>query len=178
VVAFLGGYAFGFIAGGVLALLATVTGCALTFYYARGMGRRLVQHRFAGRIRKIDVFLKQNTFSMAMVIHLLPVGSNAINNLLAGVSSVRGLPYFAGSGLGYLPQTVVFALAGSGVTFDPVLPLTLAVVLFAVSGLIGVWLFRRHWLVKVEENALKDGIDTPLGDTVAAPDTACNARIE
>jgi len=40
VVAFLGGYAFGFIAGGVLALLATVTGCALTFYYARGMGRR------------------------------------------------------------------------------------------------------------------------------------------
>jgi uncharacterized membrane protein YdjX (TVP38/TMEM64 family) len=91
---------------------------------------------------------------------------------------VRGLPYFAGSGVGYLPQTVVFALAGSGVTFDPVLPLTLAVVLFAVSGLIGVWLFRRHWLVKVEENALKDGIDTPLGDTVAAPDTACNARIE
>ena len=91
-VAFLGGYAFGFISGGVFALLATVTGCALTYYYACEMGRHLLQHRFAGRIRKIDVFLHENTFSMAMVIHLLPVGSNAINNLLAGVSSVRGWP--------------------------------------------------------------------------------------
>jgi len=143
-VAFLGGYAYGLVVGTALAALATIIGCVLAFFFARWLGRGLIQRRFPGRIRKVDAFLKQHPFSMALLIRLLPVGNNALTNLIAGVSSVRGLPFFAGSGVGYLPQTLVFALAGSGVNFDPALRLPLAGGLFVVSSLLGVWLYRHH----------------------------------
>lgn len=144
IVAFLGGYAWGFAAGTGLATLAALFGCVFGFFYARWLGRGFVQKRFPGRIRKLDAFLHRHPFSMSLVIRLLPVGHNASTNLLAGVSSVRPLPFFAGSGLGYLPQNLVFALAGSGVNLDPELRLTLAALLFVVSSLIGVGLYRRH----------------------------------
>lgn len=144
VVAFLGGYAFGFSLGTLLSTLASLLGCVFGFFYSRWLGRGFVQRRFPGRIRKLDAFLHEHPFSMALVIRMLPVGHNASTNLLAGVSSVRPLPFFAGSALGYLPQNLVFALAGSGVNLDPGARLTLAVVLFVLSSLIGVWLYRRH----------------------------------
>lgn len=143
-VAFLGGYAYGFVAGTALSTLATLLGCALGFFYARWLGRAFVQRRFPGRLRKLDAFLHAHPFSMALVIRLLPVGHNASTNLLAGVSSVRALPFFTGSTLGYLPQNLVFALAGSGVNLDPGVRLTLAVVLFVISSLLGLWLYRGH----------------------------------
>ncbi|MDP2833094.1 MAG: VTT domain-containing protein [Pseudomonadota bacterium] len=144
IVAFLGGYAWGFAAGTGLATLATVFGCIFGFFYARWLGRGFVQKRFPGRIRKLDEFLHRHPFSMSLVIRLLPVGHNASTNLLAGVSSVRPLSFFAGSGLGYLPQNLVFALAGSGVNLDPELRMSLAVLLFVISSLLGVWLYRRY----------------------------------
>lgn len=143
-VCFLGGYAFGFLGGFGLALAASLLGCISAFYYARLFGRSLVQARFAGRIRRIDDFLRERTFSMSLLIRLLPVGSNLLTNLAAGVASVRGLPFFAGSALGYIPQTVVFALLGSGIHFDPVLRVALSVALFLISGVIGLWLYRAH----------------------------------
>jgi uncharacterized membrane protein YdjX (TVP38/TMEM64 family) len=170
VVAFLGGYAFGFIAGTGLAAVAAVLGCVLAFFYARWLGRSLIQNRFPGRIRKVDAFLHEHPFSMAVVIRLLPVGSNVVTNLLAGVSSVRGLPFFAGSGVGYLPQTLVFALAGSGVNFNPALRLTLAGVLFVVSSLIGVWLYRRHRHLDAQAAEMEADIDAALGETAAPAD--------
>ena len=54
------------------------------------------------------------------------------------------MPFFAGSAIGYIPQTVIFALLGSGIHLDPVLRITTAVVLFVISGMIGVYLFRRY----------------------------------
>ncbi|MCB2101924.1 MAG: TVP38/TMEM64 family protein [Rhodobacterales bacterium] len=143
-VSFLGGYAFGFVMGTLLALLATVGGCIATFAYARLLGRDLVAHRFPGRIKRIDAFLRDNTFAMALLIRLLPAGSNLVTNLAAGVSGARALPFFAGSALGFIPQTAVFTLAGSGINLDPTLRIGLGVVLFLVSGLIGVALYRRH----------------------------------
>jgi uncharacterized membrane protein YdjX (TVP38/TMEM64 family) len=160
VVAFLAGYAFGFISGSVLGVVAALLGCILAFFYARWFGRSLVAHRFPGRIRKVDDFLRGHPFSMAVVIRLLPVGSNLVTNLLAGVTSVRGLPFFAGSAVGYVPQTLVFALAGSGVHFNPALRLTLAGVLFVVSSLIGVWLYRKHR----HGVALEADLDEALGE--------------
>ena len=160
VVAFLAGYAFGFISGSVLGVVAALLGCILAFFYARWFGRGLVAHRFPGRIRKVDDFLRGHPFSMAVVIRLLPVGSNLVTNLLAGVTSVRGLPFFAGSAVGYVPQTLVFALAGSGVHFNPALRLTLAGVLFVVSSLIGVWLYRKHR----HGVALEADLDEALGE--------------
>lgn len=144
VFAFLGGYAFGFASGTALALLATILGCMASFYYARVLARDLMKRRFARRIAQVDTFLGQRPFNMTLVIRLLPVGSNLLTNLVAGVSHTAALPFFAGSALGFLPQTLIFALAGSGVTVDPSLRLSVAAVLFVISAVIGARLYRQH----------------------------------
>lgn len=143
-ISFLGGYAFGFLLGGALGLLATTLGCIVSFYYARLLGRGLVKTRFAQRIRKIDGFLHANPFSMTLLIRLLPVGSNLVTNLAVGVSSVRALPFFAASFIGYVPQTAVFALAGSGTNLDSGVRVGLSAALFVFSGALGVWLYRKY----------------------------------
>ncbi len=142
-VCFLGGYAFGFAEGLLWSSLASLAGCIAAFLYARLMGRDFIAARFPERVARIDAFLAGNTFSMTLLIRLLPVGSNLVTNLAAGVAGVRSLPFFLASVLGYLPQTIVFALLGSGIQVDPVFRIGASVVLFVASGVMGVWLFRR-----------------------------------
>lgn len=144
VIAFLGGYAFGLAWGVSLALWATVLGCIGAFYYARFFARDLLAQRFAARLGRFDAFLGQHPLSMTLVIRLLPVGSNALTNLLAGLTRIPALPFFAGSGLGYIPQTLIFALAGSGVHFDPLWRLSIATVLFVFSSYLGYVLYQRY----------------------------------
>ncbi len=164
VIAFLGGYAFGFAAGTALALIATVIGCIAAFYYARFLGRDLVSARFPAKVRKIDDFLRDNPLSMTLLIRLLPVGSNLATNLAAGVSRVGAVPFVAGSAAGHLPQTLVFALVGSGISIDPVFRISLSVVLFLLSGLIGVHLYRRYR----RGRTLDDAIERQLGGAADA----------
>lgn len=146
VVSGLAGYAFGLWIGSLLALLGSLAGCMGSFYYARLLARAPLQRKFSGRVRKLDDFLHDHTFTMTLLVRMLPVGSNVATNLAAGVSSVHARPFFAGSLLGYLPQTVIFALLGSGVAVDPALRISLSVILFVASGLLGVYLYRhfRH----------------------------------
>ncbi|MEE9317967.1 MAG: VTT domain-containing protein, partial [Rhodospirillales bacterium] len=102
-VAFLGGYAFGFVYGTGLALAATTLGCITAFLFARVLARDWVAGKISDRIRRIDGFLSENPFSMTLLIRFLPLGSNFLTNLAAGVSSVSWAPFVAGSALGYIP---------------------------------------------------------------------------
>lgn len=144
ILSFLGGYAFGLVFGTLLTLIATLMGCTLSFFYARWLGRDFITTRFGARIKRIDDFLSWSPFSMSLLIRLLPIGNNLATNLAVGVTNVPALPFFLGSLLGYIPQTMVFALIGSGVSVDPALRIGLAVLLFLVSGMIGVWLYRKY----------------------------------
>ncbi len=143
VVCFLGGYGFGFVYGTALALTATVMGCVIAFLFARLAARDLLAHRFSGRVRKADEVLGKNPFSVILTIRLLPVGSNLATNLVAGVSSAALWPFIAASAFGHLPQTVVFTLVGSGINVDPEIRLTLGVILFVLSMLLGMHLYFR-----------------------------------
>lgn len=159
VVSGLAGYAFGLVLGSALALLGTVLGCIGAFYYARLVARGPMQRRFSGRVRKLDRFLHHNTFTMTLLVRMLPVGSNVATNLAAGVSSVRAAPFFGGSAIGYAPQTIIFALLGSGVAVDPALRISLSVVLFVASALLGVYLYRHFRHGKSLEASLDDPLD-------------------
>jgi len=162
VVSGLAGYAFGLALGSALALLGTVVGCIGAFYYARLLARAPLQKKFSGRVRKLDDFLHDHAFSMTLLIRMLPVGSNVATNLAAGVSSVRAAPYFGGSALGYVPQTVIFALLGSGVAVDPALRISLSIVLFVASGLLGVYLYRHFRHGKSLDTSLDDELGAPI----------------
>ncbi|MBW8369395.1 MAG: VTT domain-containing protein [Thiobacillus sp.] len=144
IIAFLGGYAFSVGLGTLLGTLAALLGCILSFAYARFFGKGLLRARLGERAGRFDRFVRDHPFSMTMLIRLLPVGSNLLTNLAAGISSIRPVHFFAGSFLGYLPQTLVFALVGSGVHIAPMLKLTLAIALFLASMALGVYLYRRR----------------------------------
>lgn len=143
VVSFLGGYAFGVAFGTLLALAATEIGCGLTFFYARFIGRPLVSARWAARARRVEDFIAAHPFWMTLLIRLLPVGNNFVTNLAAGVTRVPAAPFLGGSLVGYVPQTLVFALAGSGVELGAGLRIAIAAALFVISGLIGTALYRQ-----------------------------------
>ena len=161
--AFLAGYAFGVTVGTALALFATEIGCVVAFFYARFLGRDVVAQRFPAKMRRLDDFLHDNTMTMTLLVRMLPVGSNLATNLVAGVSRIRAVPFFTGSLIGYLPQTLVFALLGSGINVDPAMRISLGVVLFVGSGLLGVYLYRklRHGkhLDEETERALEETLE-------------------
>ncbi len=160
IVSFMGGYAFGVIEGGSLALLATVLGCTASFSYARILGQKAVLARAPRRIRKIDAFLARNPFAMALVIRLLPVGSNFLTCLAAGVSSIGALGFISGSALGYIPQTLIFALIGSGASVSSETQIGVSVALFAVSAAVGLFLYRHYG----RDVTVDDQTDPPVED--------------
>ncbi|MDA0997664.1 MAG: VTT domain-containing protein [Proteobacteria bacterium] len=143
-VSFLAGYAFDLWTGTALAVLATMLGCITTFSYARFLGRDLLKGKFPERIRRFDAFLKDNPFTTTLLIRFLPAGSNFLTNLVAGVSSVPAVPFVLGSGAGYIPQTLIFALVGSGFAVEANVKLGISVVLFAASAMLGLSLYRRY----------------------------------
>ena len=144
ILAFAGGYAFGVALGSGLALIAEVGGVLLAFSYARFLGRGVVARHFPSRIRRFDAFLAVNPFWLTLAIRLLPVSNNLVVNLLGGVSRVPTVPFVAASAVGHTPQTVVFALVGSGLAEGIFLKTGLAIVLFVISIVIGVHLYRKY----------------------------------
>ncbi|MEN0076261.1 MAG: VTT domain-containing protein [Paracraurococcus sp.] len=147
-VAFLGGYAFGAVIGGGLGLLAQLLGCALSFAWARLVGRAWAERRLAGRfgrrLRALRDALAASPFDTTLALRLLPVGNNLALNLLAGMAGIAAMPFLAASALGYLPQTVVFALLGKGVRVDGAWQIALAAAMLAGSVWLGLRLLRRH----------------------------------
>jgi uncharacterized membrane protein YdjX (TVP38/TMEM64 family) len=143
-VSYLAGYALGLVEGTALALIASILGSAATFFYARLMGRELVRRRLGARARRVDEFLGRNSFSTIVAIRFLPVGSNLLTNLVAGISAIPAPAFLLGSAVGFVPQTIVFALLGSGVRVDRPLIIGLSVALFVVSALLGAMIYRRR----------------------------------
>ena len=143
-IAFLGGYAFGVEYGFSLSMLAVVSACITTFYVSRLFLRSFMGRHFSERIRRVDEFIRDNTFMMALLIRLLPLGSNWMVNIGAGVSGVRSVPFFTGSALGYVPQMLIFSLLGSGVRVDEFWQLLLAMMLFVVAAVMGGYLYRQY----------------------------------
>jgi uncharacterized membrane protein YdjX (TVP38/TMEM64 family) len=147
-IGFLGGFAFGAVGGTVLATLGSGLGCALAASYSRWGGRELVERKLGNRIDKMDRFFRHEPFNTALILRLFPLGSNLLTNLAAGVSSIPLMPFILGSTLGYIPQNFIFALFGAGMnkesTFGIVLSVGMSIILFAVSGWLGVRVYRRY----------------------------------
>ena len=162
VIAFLGGYAFGFFQGLLLSMLAVLGACITTFFVSRGLLRAFLLKRIPQRIQRVDRFLRENTFTMALLLRLLPLGSNWMINIAAGVSSVKKLPFFLGSALGYIPQMLIFSLLGSGTRVDQFSQVAIAMALFVLAAVLGVVLYRKVGRGKTLGQQLdrESGVDT------------------
>ncbi|MHB1303676.1 MAG: TVP38/TMEM64 family protein [Acidiphilium sp.] len=143
IVAFAGGYVWGLWAGIALAMLAQAAGCAADLFWARLIARDWVQARLRGRMRRLDMMLTARPFSATLALRLMPVGNNLLLNLLAGVSAVPAAGFLAGSIVGFLPQTAIFALIGSGGRIAESTRIGAGIALFAVSVALGLFMLRR-----------------------------------
>jgi uncharacterized membrane protein YdjX (TVP38/TMEM64 family) len=141
--AFVAGYAFGAWPGAGIALIAQILACTVDFYWARAIGRNFVRRRFGKTLNKIDNLLARQPFMATLTLRLLPMGSNLLLNLAAGLTSVRALAFLAGSAVGFIPQTLIFAFIGRGSAPSHSHVLLLGIAMFALSALIGLVMLRR-----------------------------------
>lgn len=142
--AFMGGYAFGLAEGSALAVIAALIAATGGFFYARFMGREWLAKRFPKATNWLDQFLSQNTFTMVLALRLVPFSSNLATNLAVGVSGAPYPPFLLASVLGYLPQTIAFALLGQGTAIDPLVNWAMVIGLILVSSALGVQMWRKY----------------------------------
>jgi uncharacterized membrane protein YdjX (TVP38/TMEM64 family) len=127
------GIVFGFLQGFAWALLAALLGAVVTFYLARALGRDFLAGRLPENARKYETLLCEHAFFTILAIRFFPAGHNTVTNLVAGVSSMRAIPFFLGTFLGYIPQTAIFSMMGSGIGNQPFLRSAVAAGLFLLS---------------------------------------------
>jgi uncharacterized membrane protein YdjX (TVP38/TMEM64 family) len=132
----LGGFAFGWLAGGALALVGTLGGCWVTFTYARWLGREWVQAKMGKRLAKLNDLLQRHGMVMTLVLRPAPLGNNHGSNLLLALSPIARGPFLLGTALGVLPTTVIYALFGSAATSGSTIGrlTTAALLLVTLSG--------------------------------------------
>lgn len=138
------GFAMGGLQGTIVATLATVIGAGGCFFVARWLLRDPLLCHFERRMHRFEKLFRERTWLKVLMIRLLPVGSNLATNLVAGCSGVRFLPFITGSTLGYLPQMVIFALAGSGLGDTDTTQLLVSVILFTLASAIGAFLYQSQ----------------------------------
>ena len=144
VLAFAGGYAFGAPAGAALSLAGQMLGCLLDYAAARGLAAGLVRRLLARPMgRRVNRLLSAHPFTATLTMRLLPVGSNLVLNVLAGAARLRPGAFFGATLLGYLPQTIVFSLLGSGTQVGRGAQLAIGAVLFAAATGMGVVMYWR-----------------------------------
>ncbi len=118
----LGGMAFGFGLGSVLALFGTALACALGFVTLRLLLRdkvveALSHHPRAEAVhRELDLGHGVRTMALLILIRLSPVVPFAATNLLMSTTGVRLLPFLVGSLIGHAPRAIAVVWIGSSLT--------------------------------------------------------------
>jgi len=152
--AVLGGFAFGWWAGGALALIGTVGGCWITFGYARWLGREWVQARVGQRFMQLNNLLRQHGLVMTFVLRAAPIGNNHVSTLILALSSISWKAFVIGTALGILPTTGIYALFGSAASGGAIGRLTTATLLLVTLSGIYYLLASRSTLVRDTLTAL------------------------
>ena len=133
------GYFFGIWSGVLYTLLAVILASAALYELGHGVARPWVSRRFPAQVSRIDAWANERLFARVLALRLFPVGSNLVMSLTAGVASAHRPTFITASFIGFIPQTVVFALAGNGVsTSDPIMFASAVVLLIAsvITGLV------------------------------------------
>ena len=137
------GFLFGASLGIVLATISAVLGCLVTLILARKFFANIIERNYPQQLAKVSHFFSHNTFLKALIIRLLPAGSNFLTNVLAGTARSPVKPYILGSALGFIPQMTIFSLMGAGLQVNGQQQLIISVILLVIALLLGGYLYRK-----------------------------------
>ncbi|MBT3921212.1 MAG: TVP38/TMEM64 family protein [Nitrospina sp.] len=107
------GAVFGLPLGPLLVSLGSTMGAVLAFFVARFILRDWVEERFGERLNPIHEGLCENGINYILVLRLVPLFPFFLVNIAMGVSPVSWKVFMAGTLLGKLPATWIYANAGS-----------------------------------------------------------------
>ncbi len=142
----LAGGLFGFVTGGLVALVSSIAGSWGAFQLARWAGRDWAERRLSGASDALRTVLATPSITSIFVARQLPVPGLLINVML-GVLPTSQQIFLIGTGLGYLPSTAIVALAGSSLGKDSLavamVQISLAMIGLGVFTLVLVWLRGR-----------------------------------
>jgi len=143
-VAFTGGLAYGLLPGIALSLIAALCGCHVTVQVSRHLLRSWVERRHPAVVAKLTELLQRDTFIKILILRLQPLGTNLLTNLCIGCTDVSYRQFLLASGIGYVPQMMVFALLGAGVRVGEEMQALVSGSLVLVSVFLAIGLYGRH----------------------------------
>ena len=144
IAALVAGINLGAFIGLIIATLTTTLGCLITFSVARHFLRGTITRKYPNKLAMLSEFLGEQTFLKAIVFRILPLGSNFLTNIIAGVSKVSMPAYVGGSFVGFIPQMTIFSLAGSGIRLGAQNELIASATLFIIAMLLTAYLVKKH----------------------------------
>lgn len=137
-----GGLAFGFWQGLILAQLGSLAGSFLTFFAVRHGGRDWLMTKFGEHRLMKKAFRVKSSVKAVALIRQLPLHGLMITGGLA-LSQVGTRVFLFGTFLGYLPQGVIATLIGSGMMDEEAMAGFTKLILAATVLLIAAALLRR-----------------------------------
>ncbi len=130
--------------GLTVAIFVSGLSLILTYFTAHTFLQPLIKKRFKRKSERLVSWLSVATTRKTIMIRLMPIGSNLLTNLFAGAANVDFKRFFLGSLIGYLPQTLIFVLVGSGIGWAQSEKLLISGILFVIASFIGIHLYRNQ----------------------------------
>ena len=138
----IGGLAFGFWQGLLLAQMGSLAGSFLTFFAVRHGGRDWLMAKFGEHRLMKKAFRVKSSIKAVALIRQLPLHGLMITGGLA-LSQVGARVFLLGTFIGYLPQGVIATLIGSGMMDEQALAGFGKLIVAATVLLVGAALLRR-----------------------------------
>ncbi|GHB13044.1 TVP38/TMEM64 family protein [Streptomyces chryseus] len=143
------GALFGSQAGLVAAVAGTVVGAGIAFGLGRVLGQDALRPLLRGRaLLAADGQLSRHGFRTMLAIRLFPGVPFAAANYCAAISRMGWLPFLLATGIGSIPNTAAYVIAGSSASSPTSPAFLIAMGFIALSGLaaaVVAWR-RRHRL--------------------------------
>ncbi|MEU3742985.1 MULTISPECIES: VTT domain-containing protein [unclassified Streptomyces] len=142
------GALFGSQAGLAAALAGTVLGSGIAFGLGRMLGQDALRPLLRGRwLKAADGQLSRHGFRSMLAARLFPGVPFAAANYCAAVSRMGWLPFLLATGLGSIPNTAAYVIAGARASTPTSPAFLVAMGFIAVTGLAGAvvaWCKRHH----------------------------------
>lgn len=136
-----GGLAFGPVWGPLFAVSGAAVGGSLGFLFARSMGHDYIY----GLLKKKKHFIENQKFSFSIVLllSLLPIMPITIINMGAGLSDMKFRPYIVSHVLGITPRAFAYGFFGSTLLAVGSMKFKIALIIISVMVLLTIYYARK-----------------------------------
>lgn len=141
--AFAAGLAWGFVPGLLAALLVALAGSTLAFECSRRRLASAAARRFPRVQKTVERVATVDGFRAVLALRLQPFGTNLMTNVAAGLTTLPRRHFVVASGIGFLPQTIVFVLVGDGLRIGSDMQMMVGILSGLLSVGLGALVLRR-----------------------------------